>query len=167
MNITLIGMPGVGKSFIGRSLAERLNCRFIDIDEIIEGKAGKKLQKIIDEDSEKRLLELEEKTILDLGRIGDTVISPGGSVVYSKKAMEYLKNNTFIILLNDSLENIKKRINNLENRGMIGLKGRSFEELFEERWGLYIKYADLTINIDGLDINAIIDEIVQQIKLIL
>jgi shikimate kinase len=167
MNITLIGMAGVGKSYIGRLLAEKLNYKFIDVDEIIEKKANKKLQQIVDEDGENKLLKLEEEAVLDIGKVEDTVISPGGSVVYSEEAMRFLKNNSIIIFLNDSLENIKKNINNIENRGIIGLKNKSFEELFEERMMLYSRYADIVINISGLDVGKIVEEIMQQINLIL
>jgi len=78
MNITFIGMSGVGKSIIGKELAKRLNYKFLDIDELIEEKIGLKLQQIIDNSGEKRFLEIEKKTILGLGRLDNCVISPGG-----------------------------------------------------------------------------------------
>jgi len=167
MNITLIGMAGVGKSYIGKIVAERLSYRFIDVDDKIEQKAEKNLQKVIDEDGEDMFLKLEEEAVLDVGKVENTVISPGGSVIYSEEAMKFLKDNSVIIFLNDSSENIKKHINNIENRGIIGLKDKSFEELCEERRILYSKYADIVVNVDETDINTIVDEIVQQISFIL
>lgn len=165
MNITLIGMAGVGKSFVGQKLAERLNYKFIDVDEIIEEKTNKKLQEIINKEGDEKFIKIEGKTVLDLGKIKDCVISPGGSVIYSEKAMEFLKNNTTIIFLNDSFERIQKRITDKETRGIIGLKKENFEKLFEERMKLYNKYADVIIEISDFNVDSIVEEIVQHIKI--
>ncbi|RLG14690.1 MAG: hypothetical protein DRN66_01430, partial [Candidatus Nanohalarchaeota archaeon] len=89
MNITLIGMAGVGKSFIGKHLAERLNCTFVDIDEVIEKKTSLTLQQIIDTHGEEEFLKIEERAILRLNGFNNSIISPGGSIIYSKKAMDF------------------------------------------------------------------------------
>ena len=137
MNITLIGMPGSGKSVIGKKLAKRLNYKF---------------------------LEIEEKTILELGKINDYIISPGGSVVYSRKVMELLKKKSVIIFLNCPFKDVKKYLLNLSTRGIVGLKNKRLKALFEERMPLYKKYADFTIKIIGdWNINAIIKDIIDKI----
>jgi shikimate kinase len=74
-NITLIGMAGVGKSVIGKELAKELLYRFIDTDELIEKKFNLKLQEIIDQWGEERFLEIEEQTILKLGKLEHSVLS--------------------------------------------------------------------------------------------
>jgi shikimate kinase len=149
-NLTFIGMPGVGKSFFGKTLAEELGYRFLDIDKIIEKQAKLPLYRIIEQQGEKRFLAIEEKVILDIvgnQKISKHIISPGGSVVYSKKAMTVLKKNSIVIYLSASLETILKRIPNLSNRAIVGLKTKNFEEVFKEREPLYQKYADFTIRI--------------------
>src|SRR3990172_5202486 len=145
MNITLIGMAGAGKSVIGKSLATRLRYQFIDPDETIEKKMNLKLQEIIDRFGEDRFLQIEEQTILDLGRIDHTVISPGGSVVYSEKAMRFLKENSAVIFLDAPFESIERHIPDQSSRGIIGLKKEDLKTLFHEKRSLYQKYADLTI----------------------
>jgi len=147
MNITLIGMSGVGKSFIGKKLASKLKFNFLDLDKVIEKKFNKTLQQIIDEIGEEKFLEVEEKAILSLGKIDNCIICPGGSCVYSKKGMNFLKSISKIVFLNDSLENIKKKAGDISKRGIIGLKNKTFDELFKERFILHKKYSDLKIEL--------------------
>ena len=165
MNITLIGMPGSGKSSIGREVARILEYDFVDIDQLIRKKAGLPLQDIIDAKGDEALVQLEEKVVLGLS-IGDgIVISPGGSIVYSDKAMDRLKEKTIIIFLHTPLSRVKQQINNQDSRGIVGLKGRSFEKLFAERFPLYQKYADMSIDIGDRDtISSVAAKIVEAIR---
>ena len=165
MNITLIGMPGSGKSSIGREVARILEYDFVDIDQLVRKKAGLPLQDIIDAKGDEALVQLEEKVVLGLS-IGDgIVISPGGSIVYSDKAMDRLKEKTIIIFLHTPLSRVKQQINNQDSRGIVGLKGRSFEKLFAERFPLYQKYADMSIDIGDRDtISSVASKIVEAIR---
>ncbi len=166
MNITLIGMTGVGKTSLGQELAKRLDFRFIDVDELIEKKFDLILQEIVDLQGDQAFIEIEEQAVLGLAPIDRCVISPGGSVVYSAKAMEFLSQNSIVIFLDASFESIKKRIHNQSSRGIIGLKGRRLQDLFEERRPLYQKYAERTIELrDDLDRDAAVKEILQIIPI--
>ena len=142
-NITLIGMAGAGKSAIGKELAAMLSYRFVDIDEIIEEEAGLKLQQILDDSGEDKFLDIEERTILELGKVDKCVISPGGSVVYSAKAMKFLKENSVVLFLNAPFESIEKRLTNKEVRGIVGFKKRTLNTLHKERLILYRTYKDI------------------------
>ena len=165
MNIALIGMSGVGKSIIGKELAKKLNYKFLDIDEVIEKKTKLKLQQIIDNFGDKELLKIEEKTILELDELDRYIISPGGSIIYSEKAMEFLKKNSIVIFLNASLESIKKRVLDFSNRGIIGLKKKGLEMLFIERQSLNEKYADIIMKMpEEFDIKSIVKNIINKIK---
>ena len=79
-NIVLIGMPGTGKSVVGRALAERLNFTFLDVDDIIMADAGKKLSEILRGEGLDAFLALEERIGLELD-VERTVIATGGSMV--------------------------------------------------------------------------------------
>ncbi len=147
MNITLIGMPGAGKSSIGKELASRLQFDFLDADNIIEKSAKLKLQGIIDKYGEETFLEMEQKAVIGLGKIDCCVICPGGSVVYSQEAMSFLKENSVIIFLDADLERVKEHISNLSTRGIIGLKGKALEDVYQQRRPLYEKYADVTLKL--------------------
>jgi shikimate kinase len=163
MNITLIGMSGVGKSRIGKLLSRKLNYGFIDIDKIIEKDHNKKLQEIIDCLGDDKFLELEESTIVNIGKTSDYVISPGGSSIYSDRAMNFLRSTSKIVFLNASLEEIKSHTVNFSERGIVGLKEKGLEELFEERLPLYRKYADVTIDLKGLSENVIVNLIIRKL----
>lgn len=164
MNISLIGMSGVGKSIIGKELANRLKYRFIDVDEIIEKKTGMRLQQIIDNSGDEEFLRIEEKSVLGLNDLKNCVISSGGSVVYSEKIMKFLKKNSVVVFLDASLESIKSKTD-FSSRGIVGLKKKGLETLFMERLPLYRKYSDLTIEISkDDDTNFIIKSIIEKIK---
>ena len=165
MNITLIGMPGVGKSTIGSVLAEKLDYDFIDIDDLIEERIKVKLHEFINTNGDKEFRKIEKEVILSLGKIKNCVISTGGGVVYSEESMDLLTNNSLIIFLNDNCENIRKRIDNLETRGIVGLNDDGFDSLFEKRIPLYKKYSHITINLSSeRDINSNVENIVNIIN---
>lgn len=147
VNVTLIGMPGVGKSFLGRKLAEKLNFSFLDTDELIEQKNNLSPQQIINKYGDNKFLELERKAILNLGNLTNTVVSTGGSVVYIEEAMEFLKKFSKVIFLHAPLEIIKKRLTDKEVRGIVGLRVKTLEQIFSERNILYSNYADIVIEI--------------------
>lgn len=149
MNITLIGMAGAGKSTIGKALAKRLDYTFIDVDRLITEKTGMPLQDLIDKQGDSALIRFEEEAILSLEQLDNCIVSPGGSVIYSREAMRHLKEISKIVFLDAPFRSIVKRIPNARKRGIVGLRDRSLKELFEERLVLYNKYADFSIKIRG------------------
>ena len=161
-NLTLIGMPGSGKSTIGVILAKNLGLGFIDTDVLIQINRQKPLQQIIDEHDHLYLRVVEEEEILKIN-IKNHVIATGGSVVYSEKAMSHLLGISKIIYLDVNFEEIKKRIRNFETRGIAKSKNQSFRELFEERQILYKKYAEITVNCNESDQEELALQIAQLI----
>ena len=149
-NLTLIGMPGAGKSTIGIILAKNLAMGFIDTDVLIQINHQKTLQRILDESGHLALRALEEKEILKLN-IENHVIATGGSAVYSPKAMALLKKISKVIFLEVNFDVLEKRIHNFKTRGIAKAKDQTFQALFQERRRLYRKYADLTIDCNIMD----------------
>lgn len=149
-NLTLIGMPGAGKSTIGIILAKNMAMGFIDTDVLIQINHQKSLQQILDESGHFNLRAIEEGEILKLN-IESHIIATGGSAVYSEKAMAHLKHISTIIFLEVELAALRKRIHNFDTRGIAKSKGQTFEELFEERRHLYKQYADIAVDCNRLD----------------
>lgn len=149
-NLTLIGMPGAGKSTVGIILAKQLSLSFIDTDVLIQLSQGKSLQQILDESDHLTLRRIEEEEILKLSPIGH-VIATGGSAAYSAKAMAHLKAISTIIFLRVSYDEIRRRIHNFASRGIAMAKDQTFRQLYDERQVLYQRYAELTIDGDGRD----------------
>jgi len=162
LNITLIGMAGAGKSTIGRALAKHLGYTFIDVDHLIREKTGMPLQTLIDKEGDMAFIRFEEEAILRIEQVDRSVISPGGSVIYSEKAMTHLKTISKIIFLDTAFRSIAKRLPNARKRGIVGLGDRSLKELFEERMVLYQKYADFSIKLNGKEnIQEITEKIIE------
>ncbi len=149
-NLVLIGMPGSGKSTIGVILAKRTSRDFVDTDVVIQTHEHRSLQDIVDTDGYMELRTIEEKWVSSLS-VEHTVIATGGSVVYSEKSMANLAQGGVIIFLDVSLQALKNRITDYDQRGIARRPDQSFEELFEERSLLYQRYADITIACDNLN----------------
>jgi len=149
-NLTLIGMPGAGKSTVGIILAKNLAMGFIDTDVLIQINRQKTLQQILDESGHLALRAIEEEEILKLN-IDNHIIATGGSAVYSPKAMAHLKSISNVIFLEVNFDVLEKRIHNFKTRGIAKAEGQTFEALFQERQRLYKQYADFTIDCNILD----------------
>lgn len=158
-NIILIGMPGSGKSTCGVLAAKALLKNFFDTDLLLQNLEGKRLQNIIDENGIDYFNKAEEKAILSLD-IQGTVIATGGSVVYSERAMRHLKKLGKIIYLHLSYECMEKRLSNITTRGVVLKKGHTLRDMYNERLGLYERYADEVLNCDGLTVEEAVESIV-------
>ena len=97
-NIIFIGMPAVGKSTIGVVAAKRLGMRFVDTDLLIQEQEGRLLHEIIEEAGEDGFLAIENRVNREL-HVENSVIAPGGSVVYSDEAMRHFKEIGTVIYL--------------------------------------------------------------------
>lgn len=162
-NLTLIGMPGAGKSTIGIILAKNLGLGFLDTDVLIQINQQKTLQQIIEERDHLNLRAIEEAEIIKVN-ITNHVIATGGSVAYSEKAMKHLIRISTIVFLAASFEVIEKRIKNFETRGIAKDNNQTFEELFIERQILYNKYADITVDCNMLDQEDLATQITESIQ---
>ncbi|HOJ12616.1 MAG TPA: shikimate kinase [Clostridiales bacterium] len=162
-NIVLIGMPGAGKSTVGVLLAKTLGLSFVDIDLVIQEKEGMLLQDIIDMYGISRFIQIEENAVLSL-KCKAAVIATGGSVVYSDKAIMYLKQDGIIIYLKVGYEEILRRINNISTRGIVLNKGQSLLDMYNQRISLYEKYSDITIDCSNKDVEDIIQIIVNDVS---
>ncbi|MCL2791408.1 MAG: shikimate kinase [Desulfobulbus sp.] len=161
-NLTLIGMPGAGKSTVGIILAKNLALGFIDTDVLIQINQQKSLQQIIDTSGHLALRAIEEDEICKLN-LTRHIIATGGSAAYSRQAMTYLQHISRIVFLEVSCAEIMRRIRNFSTRGIAKAKDQSFQELFDERQVLYRTYAELTIACDGLDREDVAQAIIRLI----
>lgn len=161
-NVILIGMPGAGKSTVGVVLAKKLGYRFLDSDLVIQEKCGKLLYQLIEERGEAGFLMLENE--INVRIRGDRmVVATGGSAVYGKEAMAHFREIGRIVYLRLPYEELKERLGDLHERGVVIKEGSTLKDLYEERILLYEKYADLTIDCGGRDIRSIVEEIVGHI----
>ncbi len=156
-NIVLIGMPGAGKSTVGVVLAKKLGYAFLDSDLVIQSREKKLLHEIISEKGVESFWAVEE-SVNESIETDRTVIATGGSAVYGRKAMEHLKRIGTVVYLKLSCAAVLERLGDLNERGVTMRDGQTFEELYDERIVLYEKYADITVDCEGLSIREIVEE---------
>jgi len=165
-NLILIGMPGSGKSTVGVILAKALTMPYIDSDILIQLRENRSLQDIVDTDGYMVLRDIEEDVLLNI-RCENHVIATGGSAAYSDKAMKHLKRNGIIIFLDASLETLNDRIHNYETRGLAKRPEQSFTDLFQERFELYTRYADISVDSNSRTQDQVCDDIYGQLQLVM
>lgn len=162
-NVVLIGMPAVGKSTIGVLLAKKLGRYFLDTDVFIQAVSGRGLQQIIDTDGLDEFCKLEAEHILCIDKT-DCVIATGGSVVYSDAVMNHLKEDGIVVYLSLPLEVIKKRLTDLNIRGVVMSKGQTLDDLYKKRTPLYEKWADVTIACQNLTHEQTVEKIIKELQ---
>lgn len=162
-NVVLIGMPGSGKSTSGVLAAKALCMDFIDTDLVIQQNERMPLQTIINRKGNDYFSAAEESAVCGLN-VRNAVIATGGSVVYSRKAMEHLKENAVVIYLRISFDTMMKRIADMHSRGILLKNGETVRAMYDERISLYEEYADKILDCDGKDVETTVSEIVKSAR---
>ena len=163
MNIVLIGMPGCGKSSVGKRLAKLKNMDFVDVDTVIEMRTGKRLQQIIDESGNREFLRIEAEVVASL-ECENCVIAPGGSVVLTEVGATALARLGPMIYLRYPFEEIERRVRNLPTRGVAMEAGQTFRELYDYRVKIYERLADHTLDGVGLSIDETARAVIEKIR---
>ena len=148
MVITLIGMPGAGKSCMGKILAKRFHKKFLDGDRLIEQIEGKALHELISEHGLEGFKRIEEQTLLSI-EDDDIIFSPGGSAVYYDSVMQQFKERGIIVYLYIAPDTLERRLGDYSKRGIVLKDGQTLADLYHERAPLFEKYADVTVDCNG------------------
>ena len=162
-NITLIGMPGAGKSTIGIVLAKVLGYDFIDSDLLIQKEEGKLLWEIMRDCGNDGFNKIEEKVNSQI-QTSHSVIATGGSVIYGPKAMEHLRDISTVVYLKVSCSVLERRLGDLTKRGVVFKPGQTLLDLYKERVPLYEKYAHITVNVGHKTVQHAVSAIEDTLK---
>ena len=161
-NLILIGMPGAGKSTVGVLLAKRLGVSFLDTDILIQAGEGCYLQDIITQKGVDGFRAIEERYLLvvpsDCG-----VVATGGSAVYSHSAMRHLRSLGPVVYLQIDLAPLRRRLGNLDERGVLRRPGQTIEMLHAQRRPLYEKYADITVSVSEGTPDQVVSAVFRQL----
>jgi len=141
-NIALIGMPGCGKSTVGRILAHALERPFADVDELIVAAAGKSIPRIFAEDGEETFRRLETRLLGEEAKKSGMVISTGGGVVTRPENLDILRQNSFIVYL-------ERELNELSKNGRPLSQTTGVQALAGQRLPLYETWSDCIIQVEA------------------
>ncbi|MHC4551680.1 MAG: shikimate kinase [Planctomycetota bacterium] len=161
-NVILIGMPGSGKSTVGVLLAKRVGFGFVDTDLFIQAGEGRSLQRLIEINGMRRFCEIECR-YAERVDVAETVIATGGSVVYYDSAMQALGKNGTIVYLKLPLAELEKRLGDLNARGVVLEPGETLPALYAKRTPLYEQWADITVDLSGLNHDQCVDAILERL----
>ncbi len=153
MRIYLIGMPGSGKSTVGKKLEKKINYKYIDMDEYIENKENKKIPLIFKENGESYFRLKEKEALNDFLNLDNLIISTGGGVIKDKSNKDLMKGK--VIFIDVNISELEKRLKNDNTRPL--LKTKTVKELYDERIDNYNYFMDLKVY------NAKVDECVNNI----
>jgi shikimate kinase len=142
-NIVFIGMPGAGKTTVGKAVAEALHRPFVDSDRYLEKKIGRDIKELFRE-SEELFRQEETEVLRELSSRSGIVLSCGGGVVKRPENIPILKENGIIVFLDRPVDSIAGSID-AKGRPLLSSSANRLQELYEERYGLYVKYSDILI----------------------
>jgi shikimate kinase len=166
-SIALIGFMGTGKTAVGKLLAQRLGKEFIEMDALIEKKAGKNIPEIFRQDGEMTFRELEIEITKGITGKRNAVIACGGGIVLNAINIERLRRESVIVCLTASPSAILKRTaSDKAGRPLLAVADRlrQIKELLKFRRPFYEKAADITINTSRLKPEAVAGLIIEKVR---
>lgn len=144
-NIVLIGLPGSGKTTLGKFLAEKLKVEFYDSDVLVEQESGQTIPELFDQ-GEQVFRDWESRVLTDVAKLQGAVIATGGGAVLREGNMLALKQNGLVVFINRSPEQIQKDLEGTEGRPLLDGDKKKIYELHQQRLPLYEKYQDYTVS---------------------
>ncbi|WP_413888833.1 shikimate kinase [Candidatus Aalborgicola defluviihabitans] len=165
--ISLVGLPGSGKSTVGRQLARRLQLPFFDSDHVIEERLGYSIREAFARDGEDHFRDLEEAVLDELTLIPNAVVSTGGGAVIRPATRQRLRERGQVVYLNSSADEIYRRLRHDQNRPLLQVAdplGR-MRDLYAARDPLYRETAHFVIETGRPSVATLVNMIVMQLEL--
>lgn len=166
--IVLVGLPGSGKSTVGRHLARRLQLPFRDSDHVIEERIACPIREFFAREGEDAFRALEEEVIRELtGAGGEGVIATGGGVVLRRANRERLRETSQVIYLRSSPEEVFRRVRHDTSRPLLQVDDplARLRELYAQRDPLYRETAHFVIETGRPSVPTLVNMIVMQLEL--
>jgi shikimate kinase/3-dehydroquinate synthase len=165
-NIFLVGLMGSGKTTIGRSLAKKLNLRFIDADQEIEIRTGASIPLIFEIEGEASFRQREADVIRDLTAQQGIVLATGGGAVLNETSRQLLRERGTVIYLRASVASILQRTSHDKNRPLLQTADprAKIEALSRERAPLYQEVAHITIETGRPNVHSVVHTILSQLE---
>ncbi len=165
--IILVGLPGSGKTTVGRQLARRLKCPFLDTDHEIEKTAGSSIRHLFEQHGEPYFRDLEESVIDQLTLQGAGVLSTGGGAVLRPTNRERMRDRGTVFYLRSSPEDIFRRIRHDNSRPLLQVDDplQKLKDLFELRDPLYRQAAHFVVDTGRPSVATLVNTLQMQLEL--
>lgn len=166
-SIALIGLPGSGKSTIGRQLARRLSLSFSDSDHVIEHRLGCSIREFFEREGEDRFRDIEESVIDELSQGQDCVLSTGGGAILRPANRQRLHERCQVVYLRSSPEEVFRRLRHDRNRPLLQVADplQRLKDLYSARDPLYREAAHYVIDTGRPSVATLVNMIVMQLEL--
>ena len=167
MFVSLIGMPGGGKSTVGRHLARRLGIPFNDSDAVIERRLGCTIRQFFDSEGEERFRDVEQAVLSDLVRAQHGVLATGGGVVLREANRQALREHTTVVYLRSSPEELFRRLRHDTHRPLLQVHDplSRLRALFQVRDPLYQEIAHFVIETGRPSVQNLVNMLLMQLEL--
>jgi shikimate kinase len=166
--LSLVGMPGCGKSTVGRHLARHLGLRFVDSDHEVEVRLGMPIREYFASHGEAAFRDVEASVIAELAQgAGGCVLATGGGAVLRPSNREVLHENTRVFYLRSTPEDLHRRLRHDTHRPLLQVSDplKRLRELYRERDPLYRKAAHFVIEAARPSVNSLVGMVLMQLEL--
>lgn len=169
MTIALVGLPGGGKSTVGRQLAKRIGARFVDSDAVLEERIGMPIRSFFEQHGEEAFRDREESVIEELTRpdAEPLVIATGGGAVLRQANRTHLHERSTVVYLRSSPEEIFRRLRHDTQRPLLQVADpqAKLRELYELRHPLYEEVAHYSVDTGRPSVSTLVNMILMQLEL--
>jgi shikimate kinase len=165
--LSLVGLPGSGKTTVGRQLARRLRLRFVDSDHAIEERLGCSIREFFEREGEAKFRDIEEEVIDSLTQAEDSIVSTGGGAVLRERNRRHLHERGKVIYLKSTPEELFRRLRHDSNRPLLQVAdpmGR-LRDLFDQRDPLYREVSHFVLETGRPSVSTLVNMIVMQLEL--
>lgn len=166
MNIALIGLPGSGKSTVGRQLARRLQLPFVDADQWVERQLGCSIREYFEREGEAGSRDFEQQALAEIAAGGPAVIATGGGAVLREANRDCLRRHTRVFYLFATPEEVYRRLRHDQVRPLLQVADPQarLRELFAQRDPLYRATAHEVITIGRPSTSALVNTIAALVR---
>lgn len=168
LKIACVGLPGSGKSTVGRQLARRLSVPFIDSDQVVEQRIGCSIREFFEREGEVAFRDLEQLTIEELTMLPEPgVISTGGGAVLRPANRLNLHERTRVVYLHSAADEVFRRLRHDRNRPLLQVADplTRLHDLYQVRDPLYRETAHIVIETGRPSVSKLVDLILVQLEL--
>ena len=165
--LALVGMPGSGKSTVGRQLARKLGCPFVDSDHVIEQRLGCSIKEYFEQQGEAAFRDIESQTLEDLTRQNLGVLATGGGVVLRLANRDALRAAGTVVYLQSQPEDLMRRLRHDHKRPLLQVADPTarLRDLFAQRDPLYRETAHYTVETGRPSVSSLVQSILSQLQI--